>query len=86
MSHIAIPSTIDASPAASQPAAAEYDGLCAVAVSMGERVPSDSTSLTRHGGRTFRFSSPEAKAMFDADPAGFTAKADARWPLVQKAS
>lgn len=58
-----------------------YDGLCAVAVAMGERVPADASSATRHGGRWFRFSSPDAKAMFDADPAGFAARADARWPL-----
>lgn len=62
-------------------AQAAYDGLCAVAVSMGERVPSDATSTSQHGGRTFRFSSPDAKAMFDADPDGFAGKADARWPL-----
>lgn len=61
---------------------AEYTGLCAVAVSMGERVPSDAVSASRYAGRTFRFSSPEAKAMFDADPVGFTAKADARWPQI----
>ena len=61
-------------------ARAEYDGLCAVAVSMGERVPSDASSTSQHAGRTFRFSSPEAKAMFDADPASFAAKADVRWP------
>jgi uncharacterized peroxidase-related enzyme len=60
---------------------AAYDGLCAVAVSMGERVPSDSSSTSHHEARTFRFSSPEAKAMFDADPATFAHKADARWPL-----
>lgn len=59
----------------------EYDGLCAVAVSMGERVPSDATSVSYHAGRTFRFSSADAKAMFDAEPANFVAKADARWPL-----
>ena len=58
-----------------------YDGLCAVAVSMGERVPADGSSTSRHDGRTLRFSSAEAKAMFDADPVGFAAKADARWPL-----
>lgn len=111
MSRIAIPGTIDASPAASQPlleavkkqlgvlpndvdgvaetdvdfprvaTRAEYDGLCAVAVSMGERVPADATSLSYHAGRSFRFSSAEAKAMFDAEPSTFIAKSDARWPL-----
>lgn len=62
-------------------AAAAYDGLCAVAVSMGERVPADAHSASHYGGRLFRFSSQQAKAMFDADPAGFSAKADAKWPL-----
>lgn len=57
----------------------EYDQLCAVAVSMGERVPSDPTSHSRYDGRAFRFSSAEAKAMFDAAPASFVAKADANW-------
>ena len=84
MSRIATPATLDGSPSDSQPlhaaARAEYDGLCAVAVSMGERVPSDASSTSQHAGRTFRFSSPEAKAMFDADPATFAAKADVRWP------
>ncbi len=47
---------------------------------MGEKVASDPNSLTRHAGRTFRFSSAEAKAMFDADPVAFTVKADAAWP------
>lgn len=58
---------------------AEYEGLCAVAISMGERVPSDATSATRHANRTFRFSSPQAKAMFDAEPTRFITKADERW-------
>ena len=61
----------------------EYNGLCAVAVSMGERVPSDASSISYHQGRVFRLSSAEAKAMFDGDPAGFTAKADARWPSMR---
>lgn len=60
----------------------EYGGLCAVAVAMGERVPSDATPASRFEGRTLRFSSPEAKAMFDADPATFVRKADANWPTL----
>lgn len=60
---------------------AAHDELCTVAVSMGERVPVDATSTSHFGGRTFRFSSAEAKAMFDADPSGMAGKADARWPL-----
>lgn len=64
-------------------ARAAYAGHCAVAVSMGERVPSDATSVSRHDGRTFRFSSPEAKAMFDAAPAAYVGKADATWPSLR---
>ncbi|MCG5051550.1 MAG: carboxymuconolactone decarboxylase family protein [Myxococcales bacterium] len=60
---------------------AAYDDLCAVAVSMGERVASDGVSSSRYADRLFRFSSAEAKAMFDADPGAFVSKADARWPL-----
>lgn len=65
------------------PARAAYADLCAVAVSMGERVPSDATSATRYDGRHYRFSSPEAKAMFDADPRSFINRADARWPSLR---
>lgn len=64
-------------------ARAAYAGQCAVAISMGERVASDATSVTRHDGRTFRFSSPEAKAMFDAAPATYIGKADANWPRLR---
>ena len=61
------------------PARAAYDGLCAVAMSMGERVASDTTTVTHHNGRTFRFSSPEAKVMFDANPAAFIGNAGHNW-------
>lgn len=57
-----------------------YDGLCAVAVAMGERVDADARSSTTWQGRLYRFSSPEAKAMFDADPRSFVAKAESHWP------
>ena len=60
-------------------ARAAYDGLCAVAMAAGERVPADLTSISYHAGRTFRFSSPDAKARFDAAPAEVAARADARW-------
>jgi YHS domain-containing protein len=61
----------------------EYAGFCAVAVSMGERVPSDATPPSRFDGRSFHFSSAEAKALFDADPAAFVRKADANWPRLK---
>lgn len=64
-------------------ARAAYAGQCAVAIAMGERVPADATSVTRHDGRTFRFSSPEAKAMFDAAPAAYVGQADGNWPRLR---
>jgi YHS domain-containing protein len=57
----------------------EYDGLCAVAMATGERVPSDATLPSRFDGRTFHFSSAEAKQMFDAEPVSFVKKADGNW-------
>jgi len=47
---------------------------------MGERLPADATPPSRFDGRTFRFSSADAKAMFDVDPANCVCKADANWP------
>lgn len=61
------------------PARASYADQCTVAMSMGERVASDATSTSRVDGRQFRFSSPEAKAMFDASPTTYIGKADAHW-------
>lgn len=79
----ALATDVDFPRAAPRPA---YGGFCAVAVSMGERVPADASSTTRYDGQTFRFSSAEAKAMFDADPTSFRAKADAAWPRLREAS
>jgi hypothetical protein len=50
-----------------------------VAVSMGERVALDAAPPSQVDGRSFRFSTAEAKAMFYADPATVVRKADANW-------
>lgn len=70
----------DQAPAKYLPA---YDGLCATGVSMGMKLPADAKLFTVREGRTFLFSDAEAKAMFDKDAAGVTARADANWPKVK---
>lgn len=56
-----------------------YDSWCATAMAMGQKVKSDPTLFTVHGGVTYLFSNLEAKQAFDADPASFVKKADANW-------
>lgn len=70
----------DQAPAKYLPA---YDGLCATGVSMGMKLPADAQLFTVREGRTYLFSDAEAKAMFDKNPAGVVAKADANWPKVK---
>ncbi len=65
------------------PAAHAYDvvygGLCATALSMGQEVQGDPGIFTVTDGKTFFFSSEDAKQAFDADPESIRAKADAHW-------
>ena len=61
-----------------------YDGWCATAVSMGKKLKSDPTLFTVHGGRTYLFSSADAKKMFDAMPEGIVMKADEQWATLAK--
>jgi YHS domain-containing protein len=56
-----------------------YDGWCATAMAMGQKVASDPALFTVHGGVSYLFSSAEAKAMFDADARGHVMKADGEW-------
>jgi YHS domain-containing protein len=56
-----------------------YDGWCATAVSMGKKLKSDPKLFTAHGGKTYLFSSAEAKSAFDGMPDGVIMKADAQW-------
>ncbi len=57
-----------------------YHGYCATGVAMGKKVASNPEIFSVHKGVTYLFSSAEAKAMFDKDPAGSAAKADKAWP------
>lgn len=71
----------DQAPAKYVPA---YDGLCAIGVSMGMKLPADPELFSVHDGRTYLFSDAEAKAMFEKDKTGVVAKADANWPKVKQ--
>ncbi len=47
-----------------------YHGYCATGVAMGKKIASNPELFTVEKGVTYLFSSAEAKAMFDKDPAG----------------
>ena len=57
----------------------QYDGWCATAIAFGKKVPVDASVFTVHKGAIYLFSNAEAKAAFDADPNGFTERADTAW-------
>ncbi len=73
----------DAAPEKYLPA---YDGYCATAVAQGVKLTSDPRIFVVHNGRTYLFSNAAAKAMFEKDPAGTIAKADANWPKVARST
>lgn len=56
-----------------------YHGYCATGVAMGKKIASNPETFSVRNGVTYLFSSAEAKAMFDKDPAGTVAKADKAW-------
>ncbi len=56
-----------------------YDGNCATAVAQGMKLASDPKLFKVVGGRTYLFSNKQALEMFEKDPAGTIAMADARW-------
>lgn len=60
-----------------------YHGLCATGVAMGKKLVSNPEIFTVYQGTTYLFSSVEAKAMFDKDPAMTVSKADAGWTKLQ---
>lgn len=71
----------DKAPAKYAPA---YQGYCAAAVAKGMKLKANPELFTVEGGRTYLFSTPQAKAMFDADKAALIKMADANWPKVSK--
>ena len=70
----------DAEPAKYQIA---YDGWCATGVAMGKKIASNPELFSERDGVTYLFSSEQAKAMFDKDPAMTVAKADAGWSKIK---
>lgn len=71
----------DKAPADYAPA---YHGYCAAAVAKGMKVKANPELFTVEGGKTYLFSTAEAKAMFDMDKAKMIAMADQNWPKVSK--
>jgi YHS domain-containing protein len=60
-----------------------YDGWCATGIAMGKKIASNPELFTERGGVTYLFSSEQAKATFDKDPAMTAAKADEVWSKIQ---
>lgn len=60
-----------------------YDGWCATGVAMGKKIASKPELFSSRDGVTYLFSSDQAKAMFDKDPAMTIAKADEGWSKVK---
>lgn len=71
----------EAEPAKYVPA---YNGYCATAMAQGKKLEANPKLFAVKNGRTFLFSSREAKAMFEKDPEGTIAQADAQWTKLQK--
>ena len=70
----------DAEPAKYLP---KYDGYCATALAMGQRMESDPELFSLYEGATYLFSSKEAKEAFDEDPAGTISMADMQYASLE---
>lgn len=57
-----------------------YGGYCAYAASLGQLSPADPLAFEIYEGQLLVFTDAEYKRLFDQDPAGNKAKADAAWP------
>ncbi len=62
----------------------KYDGYCATAVAMGQKLESDPEIFTIYEGATYLFSSKEAKAEFDKHPEATIAMADKQFAALSK--
>jgi YHS domain-containing protein len=61
-----------------------YDNYCATGVAKGMKIESDPTQFTVYEGKTYVFSSADAKMMFDNAKAKMVADATKNWPEVSK--
>lgn len=59
-----------------------YEGFCATAVAKGMKLKSDPKLFVVENGKTYLFSTEEAKKMFEMDKAGTIEKANGNWPKV----
>jgi YHS domain-containing protein len=71
----------DANPAEYTPV---YHSYCAAGVAKGMKIESDPTLFSVVDGKTYLFSSKEAKMMFDKEAKMMVAQADKNWPEVSK--
>jgi len=62
----------------------EFGDLCVTGLSMGKEVKTDCTVNEKIDGKTYCFSAPEAKAMFDKDPKAMLAKAQENFDKMMK--
>lgn len=62
----------------------KYDGLCATAVAMGQKMESDPGLFSVYEGATYLFSNKEAKEMFDKDPEATITMADKQFATFEK--
>ena len=60
-----------------------YGGYCAAAVAKGMKLKADPKLFVIENGKTYLFSTAEAKKMCEADKAGMIKMADANWPKVK---
>ena len=59
--------------------AIKYDTYCATGVALGKKLLTDPTLFSIAEGKVYLFSSEGAKDVFDKDPKGMNAKAEANW-------
>ena len=62
----------------------KYDGLCATAVAMGQKMESNPELFSVHEEATYLFSSKEAKQAFDKDPEATISMADKQFAMLEK--
>jgi YHS domain-containing protein len=68
-----------AAPATYEPA---FGGFCAVGAALGKKLDGDPAIFRTLDGKLYLFVSEDAVAMWDKDPAGTLAKANANWPNI----
>lgn len=69
-----------ATPEAFEPA---FGGFCATGAALGKKLDGDPAIFRIFEGKLYLFVSEDAVALWDKDPAGTLAKADANWPGIK---